>query len=97
MTSNTEGLLSWIAIGLAGSIGGWIWPFRRGVAGIVVNAAIAMSGAVSLGLLGGLFGFYPQAGETTSLLFAAVGAVGALLFAHVVWARFAPTSPRIGL
>lgn len=47
MTTNAEGLLSWIAIGLAGSIAGWIWPFRRGVVGIVANAAIAMAGAMS--------------------------------------------------
>ena len=97
MTTNAEVLLSWIAIGLAGSIAGWIWPFRRGVTGIVANAAIAMAGAVSLGLVGRLFGFYPEGIETTSLLFAAVGAIGALMFAHVVWARFGPTSPRGGL
>ena len=93
MTTNVDVLLAWIAIGLAGSIAGWIWPFRRGVAGIVVNAAVATSGAVSLGLLGRCLGFYAQGLAARSMLFAAMGTIGALLLAHVLWARLAPVPP----
>jgi uncharacterized membrane protein YeaQ/YmgE (transglycosylase-associated protein family) len=96
VTTNGEVLLAWIAIGLAGSIAGWIWPFRRGLSGIVINAVAAMGGAVVFGLLGCGLGFYTLARAGTSLLFAAIGCVVALLLAHLVWARLAPTLRRSG-
>jgi uncharacterized membrane protein YeaQ/YmgE (transglycosylase-associated protein family) len=96
VTTNAEMLWAWTGIGLAASIAGWIWPFRRGVSGIVINAATGAAGAVCFGLLGRFLGFDAMRLTATSLLFAAVGAVGALMVAHAVWAKLAPTFPRSG-
>jgi len=88
MITSVETLLSWIAIGLGASIAAWTWPFRRGVSGLVLNAVAAVAGAVGLGLLGHLFGLDAGHAATRSLIFAALGAVGALLLAHLLWAQF---------
>ncbi len=96
MMSGLEVIFAWIAIGFAASIVGWIWPFRRGVAGIVLNVLVAVTGAVGLGLLGYFFGAYGKQFALTSMLFAAVGAIGATTLAHVVWARVVHPRPRGG-
>ena len=96
MMSGIEVIFAWIAIGVCASIAGWIWPFHRGWVGIVLNACIAVIGAVGLGLLGYFFGAYGRTVATVSMLFAAVGAVGALTLAHVVWARIVHLRPRGG-
>ena len=89
MIASVETLVSWIAIGLGASIAAWMWPFRRGVSGLVINALAAVAGAVALGLLGRLLGFDAPGVGTRSLIFSALGAVGALVLVHLVWARFA--------
>lgn len=88
-----EGLVSWSAMGLGVSIAAWIWPFRRGVAGLALNAVVAVAGAVALGLLARCLGIHTRDVAVKSLVFSAVGAIGALAVAHVVWARFTTRFP----
>jgi hypothetical protein len=81
---DSDEVLAWIAIGVAASLGGMIWPFRRGAAGIAMNIGVAATGAVGLALLGDAILPLQHRGPLR-LLFAALGAVGALLLAHGVW------------
>jgi uncharacterized membrane protein YeaQ/YmgE (transglycosylase-associated protein family) len=65
-----------------------IWPFRRGIVGVVVNLAVGVMGAVFVALLSYLV--LPHSGDpltTARLLFAAVGAIAALGVAHAVVLR----------
>jgi uncharacterized membrane protein YeaQ/YmgE (transglycosylase-associated protein family) len=85
---DTTSLFAWIAIGAAASLAGMIWPFRRGVVGVVVNLLVGASGAVLAALLS--YAVLPHASDpltTARLLFAAIGAIAALGLAHAVWLR----------
>jgi hypothetical protein len=85
---------AWFAIGAAASLGGMIWAFRRGVLGVLANLAAGIGG----GLLGGALahGVYPEYGPAvtanpapshpSSLFFAGLGAIIALLILHMAWA-----------
>jgi uncharacterized membrane protein YeaQ/YmgE (transglycosylase-associated protein family) len=86
--SGTEIVLAWVGIGLCASIAGWIWPFVRGVFGIIVNMAVAVAGAVSVGLIAYMLGGPGRTLTTTSFLWAAVGAIGALTVLHLAWTRW---------
>jgi uncharacterized membrane protein YeaQ/YmgE (transglycosylase-associated protein family) len=81
-----DDIFAWIAIGAAASLAGMIWPFRRGAAGIGANLAAGSVGAVALGLASSLFWRSPDQGHVR-LLFAALGALVALLLAHGLWNR----------
>jgi hypothetical protein len=84
-------VLGWIAIGAAASLAAMIWPFRRGVVGVVVNLCAGIGGAVAVALLSYLVvPLSHGTGSGTRLLFAALGAIGALLLAHAAWTRVAP-------
>ncbi len=83
---SADDILACTAIGVAASLGGMIWPFRRGLVGVLLNVVVAVAGALTLGLLSGALLPRPQAG-TTSLPFAALGAIVALLLAHALWNR----------
>jgi uncharacterized membrane protein YeaQ/YmgE (transglycosylase-associated protein family) len=85
---DSTSLFAWIAIGAAASLAGMIWPFRRGVVGVVVNLLVGSSGAVLAALLS--YAVLPHSGDPLTiarLLFAAIGSIAALGLTHAVWLR----------
>lgn len=84
MTSGGD-VLAWMAIGAGASLAGMIWPFRRGMVGVVVNLLAGIAGAIALGLVSHVL--LPSTGgaRPLRLLFAALGATVALLVAHAAW------------
>jgi uncharacterized membrane protein YeaQ/YmgE (transglycosylase-associated protein family) len=82
-----EDLAAWTCIGLAAAIAGWIWPFRRGVAGIAVNIVTAIVGAIGAPLLGVAVRLAGSVDDPKCLPLAAVGAILALAITHAVWGR----------
>jgi uncharacterized membrane protein YeaQ/YmgE (transglycosylase-associated protein family) len=92
-----EGLFGWIAIGAAASLAGMIWPFRRGVIGVVVNLLAGIIGAVLCAVLSFLVVPWDGHGERPArLFFAAVGALASLGLVHVgwTWAWASPAEPK---
>jgi len=84
--SGGSDILAWMAIGAAASLAGMLWPFRRGAIGVVVNLAAGIAGAAVLGFASHVL--LPSSGaRPLRLLFAALGAIAALLAAHAVWNR----------
>jgi uncharacterized membrane protein YeaQ/YmgE (transglycosylase-associated protein family) len=84
----SSSLFAWIAIGAAASLAGMIWPFRRGLTGVIVNLVVGAGGAVLVALLS--YAVLPRSSDpltTARLLFAAVGAIAALGLTHAVWLR----------
>jgi uncharacterized membrane protein YeaQ/YmgE (transglycosylase-associated protein family) len=77
----------WVCIGLAAALGAWIWPFRRGLAGLAVNAGLGVAGAVGGALLGVSFGLLASPRDPLALPVAAVGALALLVIAHFLWSR----------
>jgi hypothetical protein len=92
----TSDLVGWICIGLAAAIAGWIWPFRRGVAGVAVNVVTAIAGAVGLPLLAAGARVVRSVDDPVCLALAAVGAIAALAVVHAVWghATYLARHPR---
>jgi uncharacterized membrane protein YeaQ/YmgE (transglycosylase-associated protein family) len=85
---DSTSVLAWVAIGVAASLASMIWPFRRGIVGVVVNLAVGVMGAVFVALLSYLV--LPHSSDpltTARLLFAAIGAIAALGIAHAVVLR----------
>ncbi|HEX8792325.1 MAG TPA: hypothetical protein VF765_15330 [Polyangiaceae bacterium] len=91
-----EAWYSWAAIGVAASLGGMIWAFRRGVFGVLANFAAGIGGALLGGALaaasaphavfrGPAIPGIPAPAGPSPMFFAAVGAIAALLVLHVVW------------
>jgi hypothetical protein len=90
-----DDVLGWIAIGVAASLAGMIWPFRRGTVGVLLNVGVAVFGAVAVALAS--YAFLPPVHEgPLRLLCAAVGAIGALLLAHALWNRRVRDANRPG-
>ena len=92
----SNSLLAWVAIGAAASLAGMIWPFRRGVVGVVINLLVGASGAVLVALLS--YAVLPRSSDpltTARLLFAAIGALAALGLTHAVWLRQADRKRRL--
>ena len=92
----SDAVLAWAAIGLAASLAGMIWPFRRGLLGVFVNVAVGIGGAIATALLS--YAVLPSARDPESparLLFAALGALSALGLVHAVWLRRARTAHRL--
>ena len=96
MMTGFEVMLAWVGIGLAASIAAMIWPMRRGVVGIAINAAIGIGGALSLGLLGHFLHLYGRLASAQSFFFAALGAILALTISHIGWWRGQSGHPRGG-
>ncbi len=94
--SGTELVLAWLGIGMCASIAGWVWPFHRGLFGILMNLGVAFAGAVVAGSLAFRLHGGGRSMVTTSFLWAAVGSVGALTALHLVWARRRHARPRSG-
>jgi uncharacterized membrane protein YeaQ/YmgE (transglycosylase-associated protein family) len=84
-------VLAWVCIGLAASLAGCIWPFRRGVGGLVVNAIAALAGAVGAGLVF-VAATQRPANAPATLAVAAIGAVAALLLVHASWSLLGRTA-----
>jgi uncharacterized membrane protein YeaQ/YmgE (transglycosylase-associated protein family) len=88
-----DSVFGWIAIGVAASLAGMIWPFQRGAVGVVLNFVIGVGGSVAAALLS--FLVLPGAHDAPArLAFAAVGALAALGAAHALWTRRANARRR---
>jgi uncharacterized membrane protein YeaQ/YmgE (transglycosylase-associated protein family) len=91
-------VLGWVAIGMAASLAGMIWPFRRGAIGVVANFLVGESGALVAGLI--CYVLLSRGGQEhayASLLYSAIGAFAALGIAHVAhaeWARRVRQHPQ---
>ncbi|MCL2450630.1 MAG: hypothetical protein FWD17_16910 [Polyangiaceae bacterium] len=88
-------LFAWIAIGAGAALAGMIWPFRRGVMGVVINLFVGAAGAVLTALVS--YAVLPHAADpltTARLLFAAIGAIAALGITHAAWLRQADRRRR---
>ena len=84
--SGSSDILAWMAIGAAASLAGMLWPFRRGAMGVLVNLVAGIAGAAALGFASHFL--LPSSGaRPLRLLFAAFGAIAALLVAHAAWNR----------
>ena len=88
-------VLGWLAIGLAASLAGMIFPFRRGAAGVVLNSLVGMAGALVAVLVSYwvIDGARPDA--PVRLAFAAVGAWVGLGLTHALWVSRARHAPRL--
>ena len=86
----TGTVFGWIAIGVAASLAGMMWPFQRGAIGILVNLFVGMLGAVVGALSSFLFLPWATHRETPArLFFAALGALAGLAIVHETWVRVA--------
>jgi len=89
MLTTVEVWLMWIVIGVCVSIASWVFPFRRGVTGLLAGAAAAIAGA----LIAGALTVSSMAGSpdarSVSFVAAAAGAVIANVIAHLAWSRVA--------
>jgi hypothetical protein len=81
--TNIDELFGWLAIGGGAALAVMIWPFRRGVTGVVVNLLVGPGSAVVAPLIVSLA--RPQTTPRTLLFFAAAGALLGLAVAHVGW------------
>lgn len=81
---------AWIVIGVAASLAGMIWPFRRGAIGVIANVVAGAAGAVLAGFAS--YAVLPWARHEDTparLFFAALGAIAALGLVHAAYARHA--------
>jgi|ERR1019366_667101 uncharacterized membrane protein YeaQ/YmgE (transglycosylase-associated protein family) len=83
-------IIGWVLIGLAAAFGAWIWPFRRGLVGLAVNAGTGVLGAVGAALLGVSVGLLASSRDPLALPVAAAGALLLLLITHVLWSMAHP-------
>jgi uncharacterized membrane protein YeaQ/YmgE (transglycosylase-associated protein family) len=85
--AGVDNVIAWMAIGVAASLAGMIWPFRRGVIGVIVNVVVGAAGAALVGLLS--YAVLPgrQHDSPARLSFAALGAIASLGLMHAVWLR----------
>jgi uncharacterized membrane protein YeaQ/YmgE (transglycosylase-associated protein family) len=82
-----DSVLGWLAIGAAASLAAMVWPFLRGGAGVFLKLVLGPVGAVAGALLS--HAVLPDEPPTERLLFAAVGAIAALLLSQFAWHRYA--------
>jgi uncharacterized membrane protein YeaQ/YmgE (transglycosylase-associated protein family) len=80
--------MAWAAIGAAASLVAMIHPFRRGMAGVMLNLAAGVAG----GMMGGLISALAMPASLAharpwQLFFSALGAIVALLITHAVHVR----------
>ncbi len=91
--TGAETWFGWIAIGLAASLAGMIWPFRRGAIGVVANVLAAVVGAVCVPLASYLVLPLTNGADRheapARLVLSAVGALFGLAVAHIAWMRHA--------
>jgi uncharacterized membrane protein YeaQ/YmgE (transglycosylase-associated protein family) len=93
---DSSSLLAWGAIGAAASLAGMIWPFRRGLIGVLVNLIVGTAGAILAALVS--YAVLPREGQPAvgaRLLFAAIGAIAALGLAHAAFLRQADRKRRL--
>jgi uncharacterized membrane protein YeaQ/YmgE (transglycosylase-associated protein family) len=82
-----DSVLGWMAIGAAASLAAMVWPFLRGGAGVFLKLVLGPVGAVAGALLS--HAVLPDEPPTERLLFAAVGAIAALVLSQLAWHRYA--------
>jgi len=93
---STDSWYACFAIGVAASLGGMVWAFRRGVLGLVANFAVGIGGALLGGavahaahpehvLRGPAIPGIPAPAGPMNLFVAGVTAIVALLVLHVAW------------
>ncbi|HEY4013795.1 MAG TPA: hypothetical protein VGM06_10680 [Polyangiaceae bacterium] len=83
-----DSVLGWMAIGAAASLGGMIWPFRRGVSGVFANLFVGIVGAVGLALLSiPIYGPDRPHAMMARLGVSAVGALLGLWLVHALWSH----------
>jgi uncharacterized membrane protein YeaQ/YmgE (transglycosylase-associated protein family) len=87
MGHTLEAVMAWVGVGLAAALAGWILPYRRGVAGILMNAAAAMCGAILFAGFGRALGLYRRIDAPAGLGLAAIGALLLLAVTHAAWLR----------
>jgi uncharacterized membrane protein YeaQ/YmgE (transglycosylase-associated protein family) len=80
-------VLGWMAIGAAASLAAMMWPFLRGGGGVIIKLLLGPLGAIAGALVSRLI--VPGESPTACLLFAAVGAIVALVVSQVAWQRYA--------
>jgi uncharacterized membrane protein YeaQ/YmgE (transglycosylase-associated protein family) len=76
-------VVAWLAIGASASLAGWIWPFRRGALGALLNIALGMAGGIVAPLIVVSVGSSPS--SPACLAWAAIGAIAALLLGQLGW------------
>jgi uncharacterized membrane protein YeaQ/YmgE (transglycosylase-associated protein family) len=79
--------LAWIAIGAAAGLGGMIHPVRFGYAGVLLDLFAGIVGAVVAGLIGFATVGHMVHARLVCMLFAAAGALLALLVTHATARR----------
>jgi uncharacterized membrane protein YeaQ/YmgE (transglycosylase-associated protein family) len=85
---STAPWFAWIVIGVAASLAGMVWPFRRGALGIAANIASGVVGAIAGGLVSYWLLPWSRQGNTSArLFFAALGALTCLVALHVAYRR----------
>jgi uncharacterized membrane protein YeaQ/YmgE (transglycosylase-associated protein family) len=84
-----DSVLGWMAIGAAASLAAMMWPFLRGGAGVVIKLLLGPLGAVA----GAVISHFALPGESPAerLVFAAIGAIVALVVSQLTWQRYART------
>ncbi|HEX4449187.1 MAG TPA: hypothetical protein VH044_20755 [Polyangiaceae bacterium] len=94
-----DSVLGWMAIGSAASLAAMMWPFLRGGAGVIIKLLLGPLGAIAGALISRLM--VPSESPAERLVFAAVGAVVALVVSQITWQRYARSkslehAPSIG-
>ena len=88
-------LWGWALIGAACSVAGMIFPFRRGVVGVMANLIAGMVGALVLGAVGwALLHGVPHYSRSWALPFAAAGSLASILAIHLSYSL--ATRPKRG-
>jgi uncharacterized membrane protein YeaQ/YmgE (transglycosylase-associated protein family) len=90
---NLHTVLGWLAIGIAASLAGMIFPFRRGTVGIAMNVMSGAAGALIAPLLSYFVIPAQQPDTPLRLAFAAFGAFAGLGVAHFGYSRFTRRRP----
>jgi uncharacterized membrane protein YeaQ/YmgE (transglycosylase-associated protein family) len=83
-----EAVLAWACFGLVAGIAAMTMPFRRGMAGLLLNVLVGVGGALLFGASGVALHLYPRASDPLSFAWATVGALGALGIVHGTWMKF---------
>ena len=79
--------LASMVIGLGASLAGMIYPFRRGILGVIANISAAVLGALGGSFAAGPLLVHQHEAAALRLFFAALGAISGMAIVHAVYAR----------